>query len=213
MPEYIVPRIKQCYEFQGNHLQCWGAVALTMWRWKHGRGGAGASMDSLFRRPGGRPYADVIDFSTEVSVEILGNDCTLAQAASNVRQRMPQYRNTPTGLPDHAANGLFTWLGCSHTAINRNTTAAELKTLITTKGPIAIFTRNPGHLQIIVGYWESDPTQPQVIIFNPEKFILQLAATGDTNFNTATIREDRWLWPHWQAYFASNLVAERGWHF
>lgn len=213
MAEYIVPRIQQLYDYQGNHLQCWASVALTMWRWKHGRTGAGVTTDNLFRRAGGAPYRQVLEFSTEVNAEIVGSAVDLNTAAATVRQANPQWANTPTGLPDHAANGLFTWLGCTSTAVNGSTTPAALKALLQAKGPLAIFTRNPGHLQIIVGYWESDPAQPQMILFNPERFILQMAATGNPLLPASSIREDRWLWPHWLAYFANNLVGGKVWHF
>lgn len=213
MAEYIVPRIQQLYDYQGNHLQCWASVALTMWRWKHGRGGVGNTTEELFSRSGGAPFADVINFSTEVSVEMYDNQSSLDAAAAAVRRRMPQYNNTPTGLPSGSADRLFTWLGCSSSPIIPATTPEQLRNLIRSKGPLAIFTRNPGHLQIIVGWWETDPAQPQMILFNPERYILQMAATRNPQLATSAVREDRWLWPHWQAYFAGNLIGAKAWHF
>lgn len=213
MAEFIAPRIKSCYEYQGNHLQCWAAVAVTMWRWKNGRRGFGSDMDTLFTRPGGAVFQDVMDFSTEVSVELGNTGNSLDQVAASVRRANPRWANTPTGLPDHAANRLFTWLGCSSSAISAATTPAQLKEMIRSKGPIAIFKRNPGHLLIIVGYWEGDPNQPQIIVFDPEKYITQMRATNNPGLDPASIREDRWLWPHWQTYFAGNLVEGRGWHY
>lgn len=213
MPEHIVPRIKQHYEYQGNALQCWAAVAITMYRWKNGRSGYGSDMDTLFTRTGGGPFAEVLNFSTEINAELANSYKTLDQAAATVRAANPRWANTPTGLPDHSANRLFTWLGCTSSPITSGTTPGELKEMIRTKGPIAIFKRVPGHLLIIVGFWETDPSQPQIVVFDPEKYNRMLSNPASADVTPASIREDRWLWPHWQAYFAGNLVDGRGWHF
>ena len=196
MPDYIKPGIRSAYSYQPNVLECWAAVGLTLWRAPLGRWGAGRTPGRLVARPGGARV-----------------DGDRYEAA--VRHRMPQYASTPSGLPDLWADTFFRWLGCTSTALDSTMSAANLKQLIRDKAPIAIFQRNPGHLQLIVGYWEApgQPDQPQLILFNPERYILEIVRTGDPLLPPARIREDRLLWPHWLAYYCGNLVDAKGWHY
>jgi hypothetical protein len=216
MTEYIVPNIRRCYEYQPNILMCWAAVGLTMWRFKHGRGGPGHIMDTLLARPGGERYFQILDYASELNAE-MGGDTDMARlpaAEAAVRRANPRFASTPSGLPGIWANAFFTWLGCSSTSLASVTTAGFLKERIRDKGPIAIFTRNPGHLQIIVGYWEgTTPDQPQLILFNPERYILERIRTGNPNLAAGAVREDRLLWAHWISHYSTNLVDSRGWHF
>lgn len=214
MVEFIHPGITRPYYFQPNALQCWSAVALALWRSKHGRRGPGNTVDELFARSGGQPFLDVLDFSTEVNIEMMSSvSGSLDAAAATVRARMPRYMNTPTGLPDHAADRLFRWLGCASTPLDATVSPAALKNLLRSRGPIAIFTRNPGHLQLIVGYWEGDPEAPQVILFNPERYIIEAQRLNQPNIDPMTIREDRLLWAHWRSLYCGNLVEGKGWHY
>lgn len=217
MGEYIRPGIRSCYVYQANVLECWAGVGLTMWRARHGRGGAGQSLDTLFARPGGARYLRILDYIALLNEE-LGGGTDLSQlpaAEGTVRGQHPEFRSVPSGLPATWADGYFTWLGCRSTALNAQVSAADMKALIRAKAPIAIFTRNPGHLQIIVGYWEADghPDEPQLILFNPERYILEMARTGNVALDAASVREDRLLWPHWQLYYCGNLVDAKGWHY
>lgn len=215
MAEYIVPNIRRAYEFQPNILICWAAVGLTMYRFKHGRGGAGRIMDTLYARPGGERYMQILDYASELNAEMSGGTdmSRLPAAEAAVRRANPRFANTPSGLPDIWADAFFTWLGCSSTSLASVTTASFIKQRIREKGPIAIFTRNPGHLQIIVGYWEgATPDQPQLILFNPERQILEQHRTG-TRTEPSAVREDRLLWAHWISHYSTNLVGARGWHY
>lgn len=217
MPDYIKPGIRSAYSYQPNVLECWAAVGLTLWRSRYGRQGAGNTTDELFARPGGERYQRVINYIAELNEEMGGGTelSDLPRAEAAVRHRMPQYASTPSGLPDLWADTFFRWLGCTSTALDSTVSAANLKQLIRDKAPIAIFQRNPGHLQLIVGYWEApgQPDQPQLILFNPERYILEIVRTGDPLLPPARIREDRLLWPHWLAYYCGNLVDAKGWHY
>lgn len=217
MSDYIRPGIRNAYYYQPNVLECWAAVGLTLWRSRYGRQGVGNTTDELFSRPGGQRYMRVIEYTAELNEEMGGGTdlSDLPRAEAAVRRRMPQYTNTPSGLPDIWADDFFRWLGCTSTPLDSTVSAANLKQLIRDKGPIAIFQRNPGHLQLIVGFWESPghPDEPQLILFNPERYVLEIARTGDPTYPAARIREDRLLWAHWRAYFCGNLVESRGWHY
>lgn len=216
MTEFIVPNIRRCYEYQPNILMCWAAVGLTMWRHKHGRGGAGQVVDTLFARPGGARYMQMLDYASELNGELSGGTdmSRLAAAEATVRRANPRFANTPSGLPDTGADLFFTWLGCTSTSLSVVSTASLIKTRLHEKGPIAIFTRNPGHLQIIVGYWEgSTPDQPQLILFNPERYIIEVERTRNPSLAPSSVREDRLLWSHWITYYCGNLVGGKGWHY
>lgn len=216
MTEYVVPNIRRAYVFQPNVLECWAAVGLTMWRSKHGTGGAGATLDALFARPGGARYLQMIDYIALLNEELGGGTdlSRLPAAEATVRQANPRFAQTPSGLPDTWADAFFSWLGCSSSSLTMINSAGAIKTMIREKGPIAIFTRNPGHLQIIVGYWEGPtPDQPQLILFNPERYVIQMAQTNNPNLSPSSVREDRLLWPHWINYYCGNLVGSKGWHY
>lgn len=215
MAEYIRPGIRECYSYQPNVLECWASVAITLWRSKYGRRGAGHDTDALFARRGGERYMAIMEYTAELNMELPYSYSLdgLDQAEARVRRAQPRFVNTPSGLPSTWANSFFTWLGCSSTALDASTTPETIKTLLRDKGPIAIFTHNPGHLQLIVGWWEGDPAAPQLILFNPERYILEIARTGDPNLPVRNIREDRLLWQHWQSYYCGNLVDAKGWHY
>jgi hypothetical protein len=216
MAEFIVPNIKKSYVYQPNVLECWAAVGLTLWRHKHGAKGSGNSLDELFRRSGGAQYTQILDYIGLLNEELGGGTdlSRLPAAEATVRAAHPRFRNTPSGLPATGANAFFTWLGCTSSSLNMIINGQGMKTIIREKGPVAIFTNNPGHLQILVGYWEGDtPDTPQLILFNPERYVLEMARTGDPNINPANLREDRILWNHWINNYCGNLVDAKGWHF
>lgn len=217
MTEYIRPGIRTCYVFQPNVLECWAAVGLTLWRSKYGNRGAGQSLDTLFARPNGQRYLQILDYIALLNEEMGGGTdlSRLPAAERTVRHANPRFTNVPSGLPDTWADQFFTWLGCRSTPLDASVPAATLKNLLRDRGPIAIFTRNPGHLQLIVGYWEAagQPDDPQLILFNPERYILEMARLNDPNLPPARVREDRLLWSHWRAYYCGNLVDSKGWHF
>jgi hypothetical protein len=217
MFEFIRPGIRRHYEYQPNVLICWAAVALTLWRAKNGRQGAGLNMDTLFSRSGGERYMKMLDYAGYLNEEMGGRTDLgeLPRAEAAVRRAHPQFVNTPSGLPDIWADAMFSWLGCRSTTLDSSVTAEMLKSYIRAHAPIAIFQRNPAHLQLIVGYWEADerPNEPQIILFNPERLVLEQVRTGNYDINPNTLREDRWLWAHWQQFFNGNLVGAKGWHF
>lgn len=216
MTEYIVPNIRRSYVYQPNVLECWAAVGLTLWRSKYGSAGPGHGLDELFRRPGGARYQQIIDYIALLNEELGGGTdlSRLPAAEAAVRAREPRYRAVPSGLPEGGAAGFFGWLGCTSSSLNVIMSAEGVKSLIREKAPIAIFTRNPGHLQLIVGYWEgSAPDTPQLILFNPERYVLEMARTNNPQLNPATLREDRLLWAHWVNYYCGNLIGGVGWHY
>ncbi len=140
------------------------------------------------------------------------------RADAVARTAQPRFAGVPSGLPDIWANDFFTnALGTRSTAIDATTTRDQMKTLIRTSGPLAIFTRSPGHLKLVVGFWDggaSDPQSPQIIMFNPESYILAAERSGDYGRATlGSLREERHLWGHWKAYYASNLVGAKCWHY
>lgn len=216
MTEYMVPNIRRSYEYQPNVLECWAAVGLTMWRSKNGRSGTGAHLDALFARSGGARYAQMLEYSSFLNEELGGGTdlSRLPAAEAAVRRAQPRFANIPSGLPETWADGFFTWLGCQSSSLTMINTAEGIKQRIRDKGPIAIFTRNPGHLQIIVGFWEgTTPDQPQLILFNPERYVLERIRTNNPSPNPSTLREDRLLWSHWTNHYCGNLVGARGWHY
>lgn len=219
MGEYIKPGIRQNYVSQPNMLMCWAAAGLTLWRSKHGKGGRGASMESLMTAPGGDYYKRMLGYASLLNEELGGgtNMDRLPAAERIVRAANLEYASTPSGLSERDCHGFFSgFLKTKFTAITPETTGEQMKTLIKQKGPIAIFLRNPGHVKLIVGYWDSEPASaegPQIIIFNPESYIIEMEKTKNADLDPKTIREERWLWAHWQQYHASNLVANRGWHY
>jgi hypothetical protein len=177
-------------------------------------------MDALMLTPGGAPYTRILDYATELNAEMSGGTdlSDLARAERVVRAAQPQFLRVPSGLPDILANQFFTSvLGTRSTVINASTSRDAMKALIRTSGPLAIFTRRPGHLKLIVGFWDAgvnDPQSPQIIMFNPESYIL--AAESGSGYSVSTIqslREERILWAHWQTYFATNLVDSKCWHY
>ncbi|MBI1218728.1 MAG: hypothetical protein GC186_09300 [Rhodobacteraceae bacterium] len=217
MGEYIKPGIRASYVYQDNVLMCWAGVGLTMWRSRHGKGGPGHSLDELFARQGGGRYLQILNYIALLNEELGGGmDLSrLPTAEATVRGQHPEFRNVPSGLPDTWADGFFTWLGCRSDPLDATVSASDLKAMIRNNGPIAIFTRNPGHLQILVGYWEAagHEDKPQVILFNPERYILEMERRNDPSLDPSVVREDRLLWEHWQAYYCGNLVDGKGWHY
>lgn len=217
MTEYIKPGICNSYVYQANVLECWAGVALTLWRSRHGSSGAGQSLDALFARPGGERYLRILDYIGYLNEELSGGTdlSALPAAEATVRGAHPEFRSVPSGLPSSWADGFFRWLGCTSSALSASVSAADLKALIRAHAPIAIFTLNPGHLQIIVGYWEAagHEDEPQIILFNPERYIVEMERRHDPGLDASRLPEDRLLWQHWQAYYCGNLVDGKGWHY
>lgn len=219
MGEYIKPGIRQSYVSQPNMLMCWAAAGLTLWRSKHGKGGRGASMESLMTAPGGDYYKRMLGYASLLNEELGGgtNMDKLKRAEAAARARFLEFSSTPSGLPERDADTFFTgFLKAKATAIGPEKTGEEMKAFIKAHAPIAIFLRNPGHIKLVVGYWDSEPASaegPQIIIFNPESYIVEMENTGNPDLDPKTIREERWLWAHWQQYHANNLVGNKGWHY
>jgi hypothetical protein len=217
--EYIRPGIRQCYEYQPNVLMCWAAVGLTLWRSRHGRAGRGRDMDALMRVPQGARYAQILDYATELNAEMSGGTDLgdLPRAEGVVRAGNPQYVQVPSGLPSTWANNFFTSvIGTRSTSIGTSTTRDQMKTLIRASSPLAIFTTQPGHLKLIVGFWDGgpgDPQSPQIIMFNPEAYIHAARSAGYGEATMRGLREERVLWSHWQTYYAPLLVDSKCWHY
>lgn len=219
MAEYIKPGIRQNYVYQPNVLMCWAAAGLTLWRSKFGKRGRGSTMEQLMNAPGGDAYKRMLAFDSVVNEELGGgtNMAKLKAAESAARAKYLEFSSTPSGLPERDSDAFFTgFLKTKSTALGADKTGEQMKALIKASAPIAIFLRNPGHIKLIVGYWDSEPASPQgpqIIIFNPESYIVEMENTGNPDLDPKTIREERWLWAHWQQYHANNLVGNKGWHY
>lgn len=218
--QYLHPGVRRAYEYQPNVLMCWAAVGLTLWRSRHGRVGRGHDLDALLHVPQGARYARILDYAAELNEEMGGGTdlSDLPRAERVVRAANFQYASVPSGLPSAWANDFFTGgLGTRSSAISVDTTRDQMKTLIRASAPLAIFTHRPGHLKLIVGYWDAgagDTQSPQILMFNPESYIV--AAESGAGYSDATIRglqEERILWSHWQSYYANNLVDSKCWHY
>lgn len=220
--EYLHPTVRRCYEYQPNALMCWAAVGLTLWRTRHGRQGRGHDVDTLMNAPGGHGarYARMLDYAGALNEEMGGGTdlSDLPRAEAAVRRDNLAYAQVPSGLPASWANDFFVnVLGTRTTALGPTTSREALKTLIRAHAPLAIFLRHPGHLKLVVGYWdggENDPASPQILMFNPEAYILAVAGGADYGDDTVrSLREERWLWPHWLAHHAAQLVNGCCWHY
>ena len=222
LADYRHPSVDRVYEYQPRALMCWAAAALTLWRSRYGCEGRGASVDALLQAPGGagEHYARILEFAAALAVEMRGSrdlgEIPAAEVA--VRAVRPEFESVPSGLPDKLAHDFFTnVLGCRATTVDGRTSRESMKALIRQSAPLAIFTRQPGHIKLIVGFREireHDPQSPQLLMFDPEAYLIATDDGADAGEATLRcLREERVSWTQWQASYLNNLVDSRCWHY
>jgi hypothetical protein len=220
--EYRHPSVHRVYEYQPRPLMCWAAAALTLWRSRYGCEGRGASVDALLQAPrgSGDRYARILEFAAALAVEMRGSrDLGEIPAAEvTVRAARPEFEEVPSGLPDKLAHDFFTQvLGCRATKLDGSTSREAMKALIRQSAPLAIFTRQPSHIVLIVGYREvreHDPQSPHLLMFDPEAYLIATDDGADESEATLrALRDENVSWTQWQAGYVNNLVDSRCWHY
>ncbi len=217
--EYIVRDIRRSYVYQPNHLLCWAACALTMYRYRSGSSGRGHDIDSFLRGMGNQYYFQCSDFASEVNALMVGESLSNADANARARRENPGRwaADVADGLYSGRAQDFFvtqmnlryTLYGTASGQFNATDKAAAMQ-FIKDKAPLVVFTRD--HLRIIVGYWHSsdtDANSPQIIVFDPEQAVNRSEAgnyDGDWDRMVAALREPRFLWPHFQSQFVQSMA-------
>jgi len=228
--EFICPNIRSMYWYQPNHLLCWAAVGLLLFRSRHGMRGAGRDIDSLVQQDNTNYYSSILRYTDAVAEEAGGRSnigaIQRAVAAVNARNPVFPWSRTPLGLPEGRTQDFFERIiGTTHTGFApmgplMSEDGRAMMDFIRAHAPLAFFLResgSTGHLMAIVGYWnrgDGDPNSPQIIVWDPEAYIDGLEnGTISDHGPIPSVPENRYLFPHWREFIVPNIAGNRVYHY
>jgi hypothetical protein len=209
--EYLRPGIRELYVPQENHLLCWAAVGLVLFRSRYGLEGRGRDVASLLLEE--PVYAQIAQFARDLAVEN-ADERALAEALTRARAE-----ERPFGLPvEHADDFFIRCLGARAAGVHpfgpvHANDRAAFAELIERHAPLVAFYRTPSyggaHLVLIVGHRRGDP-----LVWDSETYLDLVdegAQQGEVTLRAAS--ERLCTFERFRTAIVPNLVGRRFYHY